>query len=79
MYKGLRSVFETDFEEGAKEVIYLIFKFQIDGSNSACFLNPLIEDYLEFFDTPAPVHSNYTLSSTRERKEKGKRWKKNSI
>ena len=56
-----------------------IFKFPIDGSNSAYFLNPLIEDYLEFSDTAAPVHSNYTLSSTRERKEKVKRWKKNSI
>ena len=45
----------------------------------AYFLNLLIEDYLEFFDTPAPAHSNYTISSTRERNEKGKRWKKNSI
>ena len=43
------------------------------------FLNPLIEDYLEFFDIPALAHSNYTLSSTSERKEKGKRWTKNSI
>ena len=45
----------------------------------AYFLNPLIEDYLGFFDTPAPVHGNYTLSLTRERKGKRKRWKKNSI
>ena len=43
------------------------------------FLNPLIDDYLEFFDTPAPAHSNYTLFLTRETKEKGKRWKKNTI
>ena len=38
----------------------------------ACFLNPLIENYLEFFDTPALAHSNYTRFSTRESKEKGK-------
>ena len=36
------------------------FQVQINGSNSMqrVFLNPVIEDYLEFFDTPAPVHSN---------------------
>ena len=63
------------------EDIYLIFKFQIAGSNFMLriFLNPLIEDYLEFFDAPAPVHSNYTLSLKRERKGKGNWWKKNSI
>ena len=65
-------IFKTNFEYGAKEVIYLILKFQIDGSNSAYFLNPLIEDYLEFFDTPAPVHSNYTQEKEK-RKEKGGR------
>ena len=50
------------------EVIYIAY-----------FLNPLIEDYLEFFDTPASAYSNYTLSSIREGNEKGKRWKKNNI
>ena len=45
----------------------------------AYFLNPLIEDYLEFFDTPTAVHSNYTLFLIRERKEKAKRWNKHSI
>ena len=60
-----------------------LFNFQVSNwwfqLYVAYFLNPLIEDYLEFFDTPAPVHSNYTLSLTREKKGKGKRWKKNSI
>ena len=42
----------------------------------AYFLNLVIDDYLEFFDTPTPVHSNYTIFSTKERNGKGKRWQK---
>ena len=38
-----------------------LFNFQVSNwwfqLYVAYFLNPLIEDYLEFFDTPAPVHS----------------------
>ena len=33
-----------------------------------CFLN--IEDYLEFFDTPATSHSNHPNIKKKERKEK---------
>ena len=54
-----------------------LFNFQVSNwwfqLYVAYFLNPLIEDYLEFFDTPAPVHSNYTIFSTRERNRKGKK------
>ena len=53
-----------------------LFNFQVSNwwfqLYVAYFLNPLIEDCLEFFDTHALAHSNYTLSSTRERKRKKK-------
>ena len=39
----------------------------------------LVLGLFRVFDTPAPAHNNYTLFSTRERKEKGKMWKRNCI
>ena len=61
------------------ESIYLTFKFLINGFKSRVFFKPLIEDYLKFFDIPTPAHSNYIPNIKKEQKEKGKRWKKNSI
>ena len=43
------------------------------------FFKPLNWRLFRVFDTPAPVHSNYTISSSRERNGKAKRRKKNSI
>ena len=39
----------------------------------AYFVNPLIEDYLEFFDSPAPAHSNYTFSKHKKRKKRDRK------